>query len=110
MITIAGFEAFQTQVMTVSGAFLLDFWGPSCAPCIDLNRTLEALEGEYKGRLIFVKINADDELDIASRIGVRGLPTLVLIHNGQIIARWIGVLSAPALKSKLEKALASLRR
>ncbi len=109
MITIAGFEAFQTQVMTASGSFLLDFWGPNCAPYLDLNRTLEALEDEYKGRLTFVKINADDELDIASRMGVRGLPTLVLMHDGQIITRWIGALSASALKSKVEEALTSLR-
>ncbi len=109
MITIAGFEAFQTQVMTASGSFLLDFWGPSCAPCLDLNRTLEALEEEYKGRVTFIKVNADDELDIASRMGVRGLPTLVLIHDGQIIARWIGALSASALKGKVDKALTSLR-
>lgn len=91
--------------MAAQGAYLLDFWGPGCAPCIDLNRTLETLETEYKDRLTFIKINADDELDIASEMGVRGLPTLVLIRDGQIITRWIGAMPLPTLKAKLDQAL-----
>jgi thioredoxin 1 len=104
-MTIHGIEDFQSRIMETKGSFLIDFWGPSCAPCIDLNRALDTLEDEYRGTLTFVKINADEAIDIATQYGVRGLPTLVLIHDGQIMNRWIGVLSLASLKVKLDKAL-----
>jgi thioredoxin 1 len=105
LIAISGLDDFQATVMTAKGTFLVDFWGPSCAPCVDLNRTLESLEAGYEGRLTFVKVNADDEVDIAAQYGVRGLPTILLVQDGQIMSRWIGMMSAPSLKAKLDKAL-----
>jgi thioredoxin 1 len=105
LIAISGLDDFQSKVMTAKGEFLVDFWGPSCAPCVDLNRTLEALEGEYKSRLMFVKVNADDEVDIAAQYGVRGLPTILLVQDGKIVNRWIGMMSAATLKARLDKAL-----
>lgn len=105
MIAISGLEAFRSQVMGERGSFLVDFWGPSCAPCVDLNRALEQMEPVYRGRLTFVKVNADEEIDIAVEYGVRGLPTIFLIRDGQIQERWLGKISAPSLQSKLDKAL-----
>lgn len=87
------------------GSFLVDFWGPSCAPCVDLNRALEDMEAVYKGQLTFVKVNADEEIDIAVEYGVRGLPTIFLVRDGQIKERWIGKISGASLQSKLDKAL-----
>ncbi|WP_245676860.1 thioredoxin family protein [Oligoflexus tunisiensis] len=103
-----GIETFRSKIMEAKGSFLVDFWGPSCAPCLDLNRALEALEDGYRGTLTFVKINADEEIDIATEFGVRGLPTLILIHDGQIMERWIGAKSLTSLKSKLDKALGAI--
>ncbi|MDQ3234987.1 MAG: thioredoxin family protein [Pseudobdellovibrionaceae bacterium] len=108
MNEIQGSEAFQSKIIATGGSFLLDFWGPSCAPCIDLNRALEALENDYQCKLTFVKINADEEIDIATQYGIRGLPTLILIHKGKIVDRWIGVMAMATLKAKLDKSLAAL--
>lgn len=105
MIAITGLEAFQSMILWSRGSFLVDFWGPSCAPCVDLNRALEDMEETYKGRLTFVKVNADEEVDIAVEYGVRGLPTIFLVRDGQIQERWIGKISGASLKSKLDKAL-----
>ncbi|HET9237474.1 MAG TPA: thioredoxin family protein [Oligoflexus sp.] len=105
MIVISGLETFQSKVLGSRGSFLVDFWGPSCAPCVDLNRALEDMEDAYKGQLTFVKINADEEIDIAVEYGVRGLPTIFLIRDGKIQERWIGKTSGASLKSKLDKAL-----
>jgi thioredoxin 1 len=102
---LSGIEAFKSQIIEKKGRFLIDFWGPSCAPCIDLNRALETLEGDYKDRLTFFKVNADEEIDIATHLGVRGLPTLLFIEEGQVSHRWIGAMTAPALKKNLDKAL-----
>jgi thioredoxin-like negative regulator of GroEL len=105
LIAISGLEAFQSEVIGSPGSFLVDFWGPSCAPCVDLNRALEELEDVYRGRLIFVKVNADVEMDIAVEFGVRGLPTIFLVQDGQIKQRWIGKISGASLRSQLDKAL-----
>jgi thioredoxin 1 len=105
VLTLSGLDSVQARIMEAKGNFLLDFWGPSCAPCIDLNRGLEELEASYDDRVTFVKINADDDIDVAAHFGVRGLPTLILIHDGQIKQRWIGVMTAAALKARLDKAL-----
>jgi thioredoxin 1 len=72
---------------------------------MDLNRALEDMEEAYEGRLTFVKVNADEEIDIAVEFGVRGLPTIFLVRDGQIQERWIGKISGASLKSKLDKAL-----
>lgn len=108
MITISGIETFQSKIIETKGSFLIDFWGPSCGPCIDLNRALEKLEDAYKDTLTFIKINADEEIDIAAQYGIRGLPTIILIQNGHIIHRWIGVISMTALKVKLDKAIGAI--
>lgn len=105
LIVISGLETFQSQVLGSRGSFLVDFWGPSCAPCVDLNRALEEMEESYKGQLTFVKVNADEEIDIAASYGVRGLPTIFLVRDGRIQERWIGKMSGASLKSKLDKAL-----
>jgi thioredoxin 1 len=80
---------------------VLDFWGPSCAPCIILNKYLEELAPEFSGKLLFYKINADDAPDTAADYGVRGLPTIVLIKKGQPVATQVGTLNISKLKALL---------
>lgn len=86
---------------TASLPVVLDFWGPSCAPCIILGKYLEELAPAFAGRLLFYKVNADDAPDTAADYGVRGLPTIVLIKNGQPVATQVGTLNLTKLKALL---------
>lgn len=78
---------------------VIDFWGPSCAPCIILNKFLEELAPEFSGKLLFYKMNADDAPDTSADYGVRGLPTLVLIKKGQLAATQVGTLNVVKLRA-----------
>ena len=80
---------------------VLDFWGPSCAPCIILSKLLVELAPEFSGKLLFYKVNADDAPDTAADYGVRGLPTLVLIKKNQPAATQVGTLNMTKLRALL---------
>jgi thioredoxin 1 len=80
---------------------VLDFWGPSCAPCIILSKLLEELAPDFSNKLLFYKVNADAAPDTAAAFGVRGLPTLVLVKKNQLAATQVGTLNATKLRSLL---------
>jgi len=80
---------------------VIDFWGPSCAPCIVLSKILDQLAPEFNEKLHFYKVNADEAPDTAADFGVRGLPTLVLIKKGQLAATQVGTLNQAKLKTLL---------
>lgn len=103
MLDLSGLNAFTTHVAQGSGYVLLDFWGPSCAPCIPLTAMLESIAPEFP-TIQFFKVNADVELDIAVQAGVRGLPTLILYKNGREQQRWIGAQSQAKFKAALQQA------
>ena len=84
-----------------SELLLIDYWGPNCAPCLVLNKTLEKLDSEFES-IKFVKVNVEKELDISIEAGVRGLPTLILYKRGIEYERWVGALSEAQLREKLK--------
>ena len=82
-----GSNDFFTEVNESSVPVLLDFWGPQCKPCIALNPTVAELENSYNGQLKVVKINAPDHRQICIDLKVLGLPTFIIFHNGEQVAR-----------------------
>ena len=75
---------------------LLDIWAPWCGPCKTLGPTLEKLETDYAGRFKLVKLNADEEPEIAQQLsqmfGVRSIPFCVLFKGGQPVDGFVGAL------------------
>ena len=86
-------------------AVLLDLWAPWCGPCRMVSPALERLARAKAGRVKLVKINVDEAPAIAERFGVRGIPTLVLLRRGAVVARQTGALREPALRQWLDDAL-----
>jgi thioredoxin 1 len=74
---------FEADVLQSVLPVLVDFWAPWCGPCLGLMPTVEAIAPIYAGQLKVVKINCDDAKALADRYGVRGIPHLVLIKNGE---------------------------
>lgn len=62
---------------------VVDFWADWCAPCKALMPVLEKLAAEYDGQFLLAKVNADKEPDIAGQFGIRSLPTVILMRDGQ---------------------------
>lgn len=86
---------------------LLDLWAPWCGPCRMVSPALERLAHEYAGRMKLVKVNVDEAPAIAERFDVRGIPTLVILRDGQVAARQTGAPPEAALRSWLDDALRS---
>ena len=77
---------WDDEVVRSALPVLVDFWNPRCSPCIALMPTLEAFADEYAGQVKVVKVNCDHNQDIVARLGVRGVPHLVLLKSGEAAA------------------------
>ncbi len=84
---------------------LVDFWAPWCGPCRVLGPMLEKLETEYVGRLRLVKINTDENAELAAQYRVRSIPYVVAFVDGQPIDSFVGVLPESQLRAFIERLL-----
>jgi thioredoxin 2 len=84
---------------------LIDLWAPWCGPCRMVSPALEQLARELAGRLKLVKVNVDESPAISQRFQVQGIPTLLVLKDGQVVARQTGAASLDALRGWVEGAL-----
>lgn len=92
---------FQTVVMESKKPVLIDFWAPWCGPCRMLGPIVEEVEKERPDILV-VKINVDEQPELAARFGVMSIPTLVVIKDGEKKGSSVGVQSKESITAMLE--------
>ncbi len=86
---------------------VIDFWADWCGPCKTLMPLLEKIAGEYAGAFLLAKVNADEQQMIAQQFGVRSLPTVMIMQNGQPVDGFVGAQPETAIREMLEKFLPS---
>ncbi len=105
-VTIQNFEA-EVIAASMTTPVLVDFWAPWCGPCKSLGPVLEKVEADYEGRFKLVKINSDEEQQLAQAFGIRSIPTCVLMVGGQPVDGFMGALPEGQVKAFLDKHLPS---
>ena len=101
-VTVQNFEA-EVIAASMHTPVLVDFWAPWCGPCKTLGPILEQLESEYAGRFKLVKIDSDQQQELAGAFGIRSIPTCILLKNGQPVDGFMGALPAGQLRQFLDK-------
>ena len=95
--------AFEETVLKSKLPVVVDFWAPWCGPCRMVAPTLEKLAKEYSEKILIAKVNTDENPEWASRYGVQGIPTMLLIADGKIIHRQVGALPEPILREMVSQ-------
>jgi thioredoxin 1 len=100
-------STFEQEVLKSAKPVLVDFWAPWCAPCRAIAPVIDELAGEYAGRLKVVKMNVDDNPETPARYGVRGIPNLLIIKDGQVKEQIVGAVPKSHLVRAVDDAVAA---
>ena len=103
LVEVDGSE-FDAAIAESSVPVLVDLWAPWCGPCKMIAPALEELSRERAGALRVLKLNVDEAPEISQRLGVQGIPTMVLYDKGAEVARQVGALPANAISQWVDAA------
>jgi len=101
-------ENFEKEVLQSDKPVLIDFWAPWCGPCKMMGPVFEELSDEMTD-LKFVKINTEDNQELAGQFQIQGIPTLSLIKGSKEVDRMSGFAPKPILKQKIEAMMKNLK-
>ncbi len=96
---------FDADVLKSETPVLVDFWATWCAPCKAIAPVLDQLAEEYDGKVKIGKVNVDENPATPGQYGVRGIPTMILFKDGQVVDQLVGAVPKKQIEALLDKAL-----
>ncbi len=97
-------ENFQ-EILAQDKPVVIDFWAEWCGPCRMIAPIVDELAAEYEGQVVIGKCDVEDNDDITVKYGVRNIPTIIFLKNGELVDKQVGACSKDALKEKIQKLL-----
>lgn len=96
---------FQEEVLDKKGLTVIDFWAEWCGPCKMISPIIEELSKDYEGKALIGKVNVDDNPDLSVKYGIRSIPTILFLKDGEIVDKLVGATSKQVLAGKVDQHL-----
>ena len=93
------------EVLASGKPVVIDFWAEWCGPCRMVAPIVDELAAEFEGKVLIGKCDVEDNDDITVKYGVRNIPTIIFLKNGELVDKQVGACSKDALKEKIQKLL-----
>jgi thioredoxin 1 len=98
-------QQFEQQVLISANPVFVDFWAEWCGPCRSVSPVVEELSGEYDGKVDFVKVNVDENGELAKKYNVFSIPTLAIFKNGEVVSQKVGAATKESFKTMIDSSL-----
>ncbi len=95
-------NSFESDVLKSDKPVLVDYWAEWCGPCKMIAPILEEVSGEYNEKLIIAKLDVDANQNTSTKYGIRGVPTLMLFKDGDVVATHVGALTKSQLTTFID--------
>ncbi len=95
-------QNFQEAALDSDKLVVIDFWAEWCGPCRMVSPIIEDLSSEYEGKAVVGKVNVDHNAGISMKYGVRSIPTILFIKNGEVVDKQVGATTKSVLEQKMQ--------